>query len=184
MTLTQKELEVNAALQKTAIEKYTEAMREIAALLHVELDFDSSYHGGLNLQVELGKVFTTLRAVNDERPEILNRKNLRFNSNARAFYFKLENEEMFVVTYETFNCGKTTRIGLGRPQFTFPDYWMKNTSDTIVKEIADRLKFLNALRRLIILTQDVQHESKTQDTAESLARAAKAMAQLELLRHL
>ena len=184
MTLTQKELEVNAALQKTAIEKYTESMREIAALLHVELDFDSSYHGGLNLQVELGKVFDTLRAVNDERPEILNRKNLRFNSNARAFYFKLEGAPMFVVTYETFNCGKTIRVGLGRPQFTFPDYWMKNTSDTIVKEVAEKLKFLNALRRLIILTQDVQHESKSQDTAESLARAAKAMAQLELLRRL
>lgn len=184
MTLTQKELEVNAALQKTAIEKYTESMREIAALLHVELDFDSPYHGGLNLQVELGKVFDTLRAVKYERPEILYRKNLGFNSNARAFYFKLEGEEMFIVTYETFNCGKTIRVGLGRPQFTFPDYWMKNTSDTIVKEVADRLKFLNALRRLIILTQDVQHESSTQDTADSLARAQKAMAQLELLRRL
>lgn len=184
MTLTQKELEVNAALQKTAIEKYTESMREIAALLHVELDLDSSYHGGLNLQVELGKVFATLRAVNDERPEILNRKNLRFGSNARTFYFKLEDAPTFAVACETYNSGKTIRVGLVRPQFTFPDYWMKNTSDTIVKEVADKLKFLNALRRLIILTRDVQRESNTQDTTESLARAAKAMAQLELLRRL
>ena len=184
MTLTQKELEVNAALQKTAIEKYTEAMREIAALLHVDLDLDSPYHGGLNLQIELGKVFATLRAVNNERPEIISRKNIRFSSNGTAFYFKLGDEQMFIVAYETFNSGKTVRVGMGRPQFTFPDYWMKNTSETIVKEVAEKLKFLNSLRRLIILTQDVQRESNTQDTTESLARAAKAMAQLELLRRL
>ena len=184
MTLTQKELEVNAALQKTGIEKYTEALREIAALLHVELDFDSIVHGGMNLQIEIGKVFATLRDVNNERPEILKNKNIRFSHNNTAFYFKLRDEQMFVIPYLCSGSSRVVRVVMERPQFTFPDYWMKNTSDTIVKEIADKLKFLNALRRLIILTQDVQHESKIQDTAESLARAAKAMAQLELLRHL
>ena len=187
MILTQKELEVNAALQKTAIEKYTEAMREIAALLHVELDLDSPCHGGLKLQLELGKIITTLRAVQDERPEILESKNIKLGDNGgvgMVFYYMMVDEQMFAVKCELFGSDGVVRVSMVRPQFTFPDYWMKNTSETIVKEVAEKLKFLNSLRRLIILTRDIRTECDAQDTAESLARAQKAMAQLELLRRL
>lgn len=182
MTLTQKELEVNAALQTTGIEKYTEAMRELAALLHVELDLDSHYWGGLKLQIELGKVFAGLIAARRDCVEPFKKRGLDFNWNDSTFHFRLPDGEYHSFDYVSY--GGAIRVTLARPQFTFPDYWMKTSANAIVGYIAVHLRDINALRRLVIMARDITSEYIDKSEAESLARAQKAMAQLELLRRL
>lgn len=182
MTLTQKELEVNAALQKTGIEKYTEALRELAALLHVELDLESPYWGGLKLQIELGKVFANLIAARRDCVEPFKKRDLTIDWSDSTFHFRIPDGGYHKFDYVSY--GEAIRVTLVRPQFTFPDYWMKASADAIVGYITEHLRDINALRRLVIMSRDITSEHVSKSEAESLARAQKAMAQLELLRRL
>lgn len=183
MKLNQKELEVNAALQKTGIEKYTKAMQDLADLLHVPLDLHSSRHGGEQLQCALGAIIADLYKLKDEHRMLVTSNGMDILNDGE---WKIYLDDNPCVTFDY-------RYGLGtgncwilfyRPRFTLSDFWMNNTADTIVEDIADKLRMVNILIGVVIRYRTIKACCEKQDDIESSARAEKAMAQLELLRRL